>query len=126
MATLLKGTAVSPGMATGKAKVILHTDDYQHVEAGEVLVAPSTDPAWTPYFLPAAAVVMDLGGILSHGAIIAREYGIPAVANVAGASRIIRTGQTIEVDGDRGLVRILSQVTGSWAGRGRGGIPSSG
>jgi len=126
MATLLKGTAVSPGMATGKAKVILHTDDYQHVEAGEVLVAPSTDPAWTPYFLPAAAVVMDLGGILSHGAIIAREYGIPAVANVAGASRIIRTGQTIEVDGDRGLVRILSQVTGSWAGRGRAGIPSSG
>lgn len=125
-ATLLEGTAVSPGTAVGRAKVILRADDHQHVEAGEILVAPSTDPAWTPYFLPAAAVVMDLGGILSHGAIIAREYGIPAVANVAGASRIIRTGQTIEVDGDRGLVRILSQVTGSWAGRGRGGIPSSG
>ncbi len=107
-ATLLKGTAVSPGTAVGRAKVILHADDHQHVEAGEILVAPSTDPAWTPYFLPAAAVVMDLGGILSHGAIIAREYGIPAVVNVAGASRIIRTGQTIQVDGDRGLVRILS------------------
>ncbi len=106
-ATLLKGTAVSPGTATGKARVILRTDDHQHVEAGEILVAPSTDPAWTPYFLPAAAVVMDLGGILSHGAIIAREYGVPAVANVAGASRIIQTGQTIQVDGDRGIVRIL-------------------
>lgn len=105
---LLKGTAVSPGVATGKAKVILLADDHQHVEAGEILVAPSTDPAWTPYFLPAAAVVMDLGGILSHGAIIAREYGIPAVANVGIASRIIQTGQTIEVDGDRGTVRILS------------------
>ncbi len=107
-AKLLKGTAVSSGVATGRAKVILHTDDHQHVEAGEILVAPSTDPAWTPYFLPAAAVVMDLGGILSHGAIIAREYGIPAVANVGHASRIIQTGQTVEVDGDRGVVRILS------------------
>ncbi len=106
-AKLLKGTAVSPGMATGKARVILRTDDHQHVEAGEILVAPSTDPAWTPYFLPAAAVVMDLGGILSHGAIIAREYGIPAVANVGHASKIIQTGQTIEVDGDKGLVRIV-------------------
>lgn len=108
-ATLLKGTAVSPGTAVGRAKVILHADDHQRVEAGEILVAPSTDPAWTPYFLLAAAVVMDLGGILSHGAIIAREYGIPAVANVASASRIIRTGQTIEVDGNGGLVRILSR-----------------
>ncbi len=107
-AKLLKGTAVSPGVATGRAKVILHTDDRQYVEPGEILVAPSTDPAWTPYFLPAAAVVMDLGGILSHGAIIAREYGIPAVVNVGTASRIIQTGQMIEVDGDRGTVRILS------------------
>ncbi len=104
----LKGTAVSPGIATGRARVILRTDDHQHIEAGEILVAPSTDPAWTPYFLPAAAVVMDLGGVLSHGAIIAREYGIPAVANVGTASRIIQTGQTIEVDGNRGTVRILS------------------
>jgi phosphohistidine swiveling domain-containing protein len=103
----LKGIAVSPGTVTGKAKVILHADDHEHVEPGEILVAPSTDPAWTPYFLPAAGVVMDQGGVLSHGAIIAREYGIPAVVNVGPASRLIRTGQLLRIDGDRGTVTIL-------------------
>ena len=103
----LKGIAVSPGVVTGKARVILRTDDHEHVEAGEILVAPFTDPAWTPYFLPAAGVVMDQGGVLSHGAIIAREYGIPAVVNVGPASRLIQTGQLLRVDGDRGVVTIL-------------------
>jgi len=106
---VLKGIAVSPGVATGKARVITRTDDGQHVEPGEILVAPVTNPAWTPYFLPAAGVVMDMGGVLSHGAIIAREYGIPAVVNVGPASKIIQTGQTIRVDGDRGVVTILDQ-----------------
>jgi pyruvate,water dikinase len=105
----LKGIGVSPGVVTGKARVILRTDDHGHVEAGEILVAPFTDPAWTPYFLPTAGVVMDQGGILSHGAIIAREYGIPAVVNVGPASRLIRTGQTLRVDGDRGTVTILEE-----------------
>jgi len=103
----LKGIAVSPGVVTGRARVILRTDDDQHVKAGEILVAPFTDPAWTPYFVPAAGVVMDMGGVLSHGAIIAREYGLPAVVNVGSASRIIRTGQLLRVDGDRGVVTIL-------------------
>jgi phosphohistidine swiveling domain-containing protein len=103
----LKGIAVSPGVATGKARVILRTDEQEHVEPGEILVAPFTDPAWTPYFLPAAGVVMDMGGVLSHGAIIAREYGIPAVVNVGPASQIIRTGQTIHIDANRGTVTIL-------------------
>jgi pyruvate,water dikinase len=103
---VLKGMAVSPGVATGRARVILRTDDNQHVEAGEILVAPFTDPAWTPYFLPAAGVVMDMGGVLSHGAIIAREYGIPAVVNVGPATRIIKTGQMIHVDANQGLVTI--------------------
>jgi pyruvate,water dikinase len=103
----LKGIAVSPGVATGKARVILRTDDHEYVEGGEILVAPFTDPAWTPYFLPAAGVVMDQGGVLSHGAIIAREYGIPAVVNVGPASKIIQTGQMLRVDGDRGVVTIL-------------------
>jgi pyruvate,water dikinase len=103
----LQGIAVSPGIVTGKARVILRTDDHEHVEAGEILVAPFTDPAWTPYFLPAAGIVMDQGGILSHGAIIAREYGIPAVVNVGPASKIIQTGQMLRVDGDRGVVTIL-------------------
>jgi len=106
----LKGIAVSPGMATGKARVILRADDHQHVQPGEILVAPFTDPAWTPYFLPAAGVVMDQGGVLSHGAIIAREYGLPAVVNVGPASRIIRTGQLLRIDGDRGTVTILDRT----------------
>ncbi len=106
-AKTLSGTAVSPGVVTGKARVIHHADDHEHVEAGEILVAPFTDPAWTPYFLPAAGVVMDLGGILSHGAIIAREYGIPAVVNVGHASKLIQTGQMLRVDGDRGVVTIM-------------------
>jgi phosphohistidine swiveling domain-containing protein len=107
---VLKGLAVSPGVVTGKARVIAHPDNGQHVEPGEILVAPITNPAWTPYFLPAAGVVMDLGGVLSHGATIAREYGLPAVVNVGPATRILRTGQMIRVDGDRGTVTILDKT----------------
>jgi pyruvate,water dikinase len=107
---VLQGIAVSPGVVTGKARVIARPDDGQHVEAGEILVAPATNPAWTPYFVPAAGVVMDQGGVLSHGAIIAREYGLPAVVNVGPASRIIQTGQTLRVDGDHGTVTILDEA----------------
>ena len=73
-------------------------------------MAPVTNPAWTPYFLATVGVVMDQGGILSHGAIIAREYGLPAVVNVGPASRLIRTGQTLRVDGDRGTITILDET----------------
>ena len=103
----LNGLGVSPGTVTGKARVILRADTEQQLLAGEILVAPFTDPGWTPYFVPAAAIVMDEGGVISHGSIVAREYGIPAVVNVGSATRIIKTGQTIQVDGDRGVVRIL-------------------
>ena len=106
-ATILRGISASSGVATGKARVILLADSDSHIQPGEVLVAPFTDPGWAPYFLPAAAIVMDQGGILSHGSILAREYGIPAVVNVGPATRIIRTGQTITVDADRAQVRIL-------------------
>jgi len=103
----LKGLAVSPGVATGRAKVILRTDSDSRLEAGEILVAPFTDPGWTPYFLPAAGIVMNQGSLLSHGAIVARELGIPAVTNVGDATKIIKTGQTVQVDGNRGIVKIL-------------------
>ncbi len=103
----LTGVPVSSGVTTGKARVILRADDDQQVLAGEILVAPFTDPGWTPYFVTAAAIVMDQGGILSHGSIVAREYGIPAVVNVGFATQIIKTGQTIEVDGNRGTIKIL-------------------
>ena len=104
---VLNGLGVSPGRATGRARVILRADSDQQLLAGEILVAPFTDPGWTPYFVPAAAIVMDEGGVISHGSIVAREYGIPAVVNVGNGTRIIKTGQKIQVDGDRGVVRIL-------------------
>jgi pyruvate,water dikinase len=108
-ARVLTGIAVSPGVATGPARVILRSDAEEQVLPGEVLVAPFTDPGWTPYFLQAAAIVMDQGGLLSHGSIIAREYGIPAVVNVGPATRIVRTGQTLHVDGWSGRVTVVGE-----------------
>lgn len=101
----LQGVAVSSGQARGPARLIRHPGEGTALRRGEVLVAPSTDPAWTPLFLRASAVVMEVGGYLSHGAIVAREYGIPAVVNVSGAMNQFRDGQTLHVDGDTGKVR---------------------
>ena len=70
----------------------------------------NTDPAWSPYFITAAGVVMEQGGILSHGSIVAREYGLPAVTNVASATRVIRTGDLLQVDGNRGRVSVLERL----------------
>ncbi len=106
-AEVLNGLGVSQGVTTGKARVILRADTEEQLLAGEILVAPFTDPGWTPYFVPAAAIVMDEGGVISHGSIVAREYGIPAVVNVGGGTKIIKTGQMIQVDGNHGVVRIL-------------------
>ncbi|MHC4266763.1 MAG: PEP-utilizing enzyme, partial [Planctomycetota bacterium] len=103
----LTGLAVSPGVATGKARIILRADADEQVLAGEVLVAPFTDPGWTPYFVTASAIVMDQGGILSHGSVVAREYGLPAIVNVGQATKIIKTGQMIQVDANRGIITIL-------------------
>jgi pyruvate,water dikinase len=108
-AKTLRGIPVFPGVVTGPARVILRTNDHEQVLPGEILVAPFTDPAWTPYFVTAAGVVMDQGGILSHGSIVAREYGLPAVTNVGSATRVIRTGDLIQVDGNRGWVTILDR-----------------
>jgi pyruvate,water dikinase len=109
MASVLRGLGVSAGLAEGRARVLLRADVGAHLEPGEVLVAPFTDPGWTPYFIPAAAIVMDFGGMLSHGSVVAREYGIPAVVNVGAATARIRDGQRIRVDGDRGEVWILDE-----------------
>jgi pyruvate,water dikinase len=108
-AKLLTGIPVSPGIVTGPARVILRTDEHEQVLAGEILIAPFTDPAWSPYFITAAGVVMEQGGILSHGSIVAREYGLPAVTNVASATRVIRTGDLVQVDGNRGRVSVLQR-----------------
>ncbi len=104
---LLKGLAVSPGRVTAKARVITELEDEVELEPGEVLVCPFTDAAWTPLFFNAAAVVMDLGGPLSHGSTVAREYGIPAVVNVKTGTTTIRDGQLITVDGTKGEVTLI-------------------
>jgi pyruvate,water dikinase len=75
-----------------------------HLEPGEILVAPSTDPGWTPLFLTAGALVMEMGGVISHGAVVAREYGIPAVVGVPDATTRLRTGDAVTVDGAAGTV----------------------
>ncbi len=99
----LTGTAASPGVYEGRVRVVF--DPHQaRLEPGEVLVAPGTDPAWTPLFLSAGALVMEIGGIMSHGSVVAREYGIPAVVGVAGATQQLHTGQRVRVDGENGLV----------------------
>ena len=99
----VRGTPASPGSVTGVARVIL-SPRGAHLEPGEILVAPSTDPGWTPLFLTAGGLVMEMGGMMSHGAVVAREYGIPAVVGVDGATERIATGDTITVDGSTGVV----------------------
>ena len=101
---VLRGIAVSPGRVTGPARVILDPRRDAAIEPGEILVAPVTDAGWTPLFIGAAAVVVDVGGSLSHGSTVAREYGLPAVVNVKHGTRMIRTGQVITVDGTQGVV----------------------
>ncbi|MCB5291837.1 PEP/pyruvate-binding domain-containing protein [Arthrobacter sp. SO3] len=100
----LAGTPASAGTATGRVRVIMDPVGA-HLEPGDILVAPSTDPGWTPLFLTAGALVMEMGGVISHGAVVAREYGIPAVVGVPDATTRLRTGQTVTVDGAAGTIR---------------------
>ncbi|MFE4541809.1 PEP/pyruvate-binding domain-containing protein [Arthrobacter sp. NPDC056727] len=99
----LSGSPASAGTVTASARVILDPVGA-HLEPGEILVAPSTDPGWTPLFLTAGGLVMEMGGPNSHGAVVAREYGIPAVVGVADATLLLRTGQEVTVDGGAGTV----------------------
>ena len=105
-----KGVGVSAGAATGKARVLLTPTDVRPSDRDYILVCPSTDPAWTPLFLHAAGLVMERGGILSHGAVVAREYGVPAVANIPNATRHIADGQILQIDGNEGTVSIFTET----------------
>ncbi|WP_201364015.1 PEP/pyruvate-binding domain-containing protein [Dictyobacter formicarum] len=107
-ASTLRGTPASAGRIKAKARVIFDPVGA-HLEPGEILVAPSTDPGWTPLFLTAGGLVMEMGGSISHGAVVAREYGIPAVVGVAGATEHIQNGQLIQVDGSAGSVVLLEE-----------------
>ncbi len=105
-ALILQGAAASRGKVTGTARLIMDPADGSEFNKGEILVAPYTDPGWTPLFLTAKALVMEAGGIFSHGAVVAREYGIPALVGVKGAVEKIKTGDKITVDGNEGQVII--------------------
>src|SRR5205814_7296439 len=102
---VLKGTPASAGIVTATARVILDPVGAR-LEPGEILVTPSTDPGWTPLFLTASGLIMEMGGAMAHGAIVAREYGIPAVVGVEGAITHISSGSRITVDGTAGTVVI--------------------
>jgi pyruvate,water dikinase len=104
----LTGFAGSPGVVEGPARVILEVERLGELEPGEILVAPVTSPSWTPVFGKIAAAVSDIGGIMSHAAIVSREYGLPAVVGTGNATSRIKTGDRIRVDGERGTVTILS------------------
>ncbi|MEF8866140.1 MAG: PEP-utilizing enzyme [Salinibacter sp.] len=96
---------VSPGVATGPAKV-LHAVDEKPIKTGDVLVATTTDPGWTPLFVNAAAIVLEVGGALQHGAVVAREFGKPCVVGLDRATTLLKDGQQAEVDGTKGTVRL--------------------
>jgi len=104
---VLTGVGGSPGTATGRARVVLHPSDPFALEAGDVLIAPITDPSWTPLFVPAAAVVVNVGAVVSHAVIVSRELGIPCVVSVLDATRRILDGALVTVDGSTGTVTIL-------------------
>jgi len=104
---ILVGVAGSPGTVTGTAKVILDPTDPFALEPGDILVAPLTDPSWTPLFMTAGAVVVDVGGQRSHAVIVSRELGLPCVISVTDGTKKIPNGSQIEVNGSTGEVTIL-------------------
>jgi pyruvate,water dikinase len=103
----LTGMAASPGQVEGTARVILHAKDLHEIEQGDVLVTRITAPSWGPVFAQLGAVVTDIGGMMSHAAIVCREYGLPAVTGTGSATTTIQTGQRVRVDGDTGQVTVL-------------------
>ena len=104
---VVHGTAASPGMALGRARIVRGAEDFARVERGDVLVCTTTTPAWTPLFGSVAALVTDTGGILCHAAVVAREYGVPAVVGADVATETVPDGARVEVDGTAGTVTIL-------------------
>ena len=115
--TLLKGVGCSAGRVTAKARVLTALAESERLMPGEILVTRFTDPAWTPMLGLVAGLITEVGGLLSHGAVIAREYGLPAVLNVDGATEVIQTGQVLEIDGGQGTVKIVAHNQSSATAR---------
>jgi len=103
---LIVGSPVSPGVVEGVVHVVFDPRGV-NLAPGEILVCPGTDPAWTPLFLAAGGLVMEVGGMMTHGSVVAREYGIPAVVGVSDATTRLKTGQRVRVDGSKGVVEVL-------------------
>ncbi len=103
----LTGTAAAPGTYTGPVRVVRGDQDFSKLRYGDVLVAPITTPAWTVLFSQAGALVTDTGGLLSHAAVIAREYGIPAVVATGAATDRLEDGQIVTVDGSSGTIHVV-------------------
>lgn len=108
----LIGTPVSAGVVEGYAKVVLRPEEA-NLNRGEIMIAPFTDPGWTPLFHSAKGLVMEVGGMMTHGAVVAREYGIPAIVGIDSATETIKDGQYIRVDGTQGYVQILREANES-------------
>jgi phosphoenolpyruvate synthase/pyruvate phosphate dikinase len=108
----LIGVPISPGIVQGKVKVF-HRIDEKKLLPGEILVTRATDPGWTPLFINAKGIILEIGGALQHGAVVAREYGIPCVSGLDGATDNLKDGQFVELDGSNGVVRILEEDSGS-------------
>jgi pyruvate,water dikinase len=106
----LTGCPASPGVAEGFARVLRRSDQLAELEEGEILVAPVTSPSWTPVFHRIAGAVLDTGGIMCHAAIVAREYGLPAVVGTGTGTRLIKTGDRVRIDAGTGVVTILHRA----------------
>lgn len=104
----IAGQPISPGVIRGRIKV-LHAPDEKPLLPGEILVARATDPGWTPLFINASAILLEVGGLLQHGALVAREYGKPCIAGIEGVTERLEDGQLVEVDAAAGIIRLLNE-----------------
>jgi phosphohistidine swiveling domain-containing protein len=107
-ASRIVGKPVSGGLVEGYVRVVRRLEEAESLEPGEILVSPITDVGWTPYFAIVAGLVTDVGSAVSHGAVVAREFGLPAVLNTRNGTRMLKTGDRVRLDGDRGVVEILT------------------
>jgi pyruvate,water dikinase len=103
---VLTGMAASSGKASGEAKVIHNIRELTRIKPGDILITNSTDPGWTPVFLLIRGLVLETGGVLAHGTILSREYGLPAVTSVKNATNLIKDGDIITIDGDKGFITL--------------------
>ena len=106
----VKGFASSAGVVEGPARVLKKLKDIVDIQPGEILVCPTTNPSWAPVFTQIKAAVTDIGGLTSHAAIVCREYGVPSVTGTGIATSVIKTGDTLKVDGDTGVVTIVKRA----------------